>query len=247
MEKVLSFEEMDKLADRMEAADTCHNIVTQYAFEHSNGADKTRFFNKFWAKQADIVHVMPWGIETTREKNEYNNRDYDAIITPDEHDEIAEGGGLFVHTITTEVMEVAEDLQSVRACYLSPGHETSNWPIDMQYPEKGTTYSGEWAWSKYGWDFVKENGKWKIKNMRVYPVFKCDLNESWADAIALMPIIIKNATKDRSGPYLFQYSTDVIVPADEPEVPEPYKTLEDTGHTEIGCGYAAVEPVEVSD
>lgn len=246
MNDIMTYEQMNYEANRLEIIDTCHNMVTQYAFEHSNGCDVSRFFNKMWSKRDDVVHVMPWGVEVTREANEYNSKKYDLIYTPEifSEDTILAKGGVFYHTITTRVIEVADDLQSCRICYLSPGHETTTWPIDMSDPSKGEEYSKEWSWSKYGWDFILEDGQWKVFNMRVYPVFKCTKDIPWTDTPALDASHVRLRPGMLAGPDLFQYTSDVIVPADEPEPPLPYPNLESTGRTKIGVGYAAVEPKE---
>ncbi len=245
MKKEMTFEEMNREADRLDIIDTCWNMVSAYAFMHSNNVDRSLFFDKMWSKSDDIVHVMPWGIEVTREANEYNRHPTDTIYDADSDvtdTNMVHNGMLMFHSITTPVIEVAEDLQSCRLAFRSPGHETCVWPGSAKEME----YSAEWAWSGYGWDFILEDGEWRVKNMRVTPVFKCDPRVSWAEAPALAPDVIETIVQHLPpdtipAPRLFQYAADVIVPCDEPEPPAPYHDLETCkGRTEIGIGYGAV-------
>ena len=243
MDKILSYEEMNRQADILEAIYTCHNIVTQYAFEHSNACEESRFFDRKWSKGEHVTHVMPWGVTVTREANEYKLSRSDIVYRPEEfpYDVHLTHGGVFYHCITTRVIEVADDLRSCRISYLSPGHETAEERL-----EDGTTeYGKDWAWSKYGFDFIWEDGEWRILNMRVYPVFKCQKDAAWTDTPALELRHLQRRPGMLPGPALFQYTPQVVVPADEPEPPLPYKDLESTGKTEIGVGYAAVELKEV--
>ncbi len=245
MKKEMTLAEMNYEADRLEIIDTCWNKVSAYAFMHSNNVDRSLFFDKMWSKRDDIVHVMPWGIEVTRASNEYNRHETDRIYNADDPNHgisSMQKGMLMFHSITTPVIEVAEDLLSCRLSFRSPGHETCVWPVNANEME----YSAEWAWSGYGWDFILEDGECRVRNMRVTPVFKCDTKVSWAEAPALAPDVVESIVHNLPpetipAPRLFQYTADVIVPCNEPDPPEPYHDLESCKErTEIGIGYAAV-------
>jgi len=72
-------------------------------------------------------------------------------------------GGFVWHTITTPVVEIAEDRQTAKGIWYTPG-------IVGSYSSDGTNNS-QWMWEKYGVDFVRENGKWKVWHMKVYTDF----------------------------------------------------------------------------
>jgi len=72
-------------------------------------------------------------------------------------------GGFVWHTITTPVVEIAEDRKTAKGIWYTPG-------IVGSYSSDGTN-SSQWMWEKYGVDFVMENGKWKVWHMKVYTDF----------------------------------------------------------------------------
>lgn len=72
-------------------------------------------------------------------------------------------GGFVWHTITTPVVEIAEDRKTAKGIWYTPG-------IVGSYSSDGTNNT-QWMWEKYGVDFVRENGKWKVWHMKVYTDF----------------------------------------------------------------------------
>ena len=68
-------------------------------------------------------------------------------------------GQLLLHVTTTAVIEVAEDGQTAKCFWYSPGLVAE------------TGQSGNAIWEAYGVDFVKENGEWKIWHLHMYTDF----------------------------------------------------------------------------
>jgi hypothetical protein len=79
-------------------------------------------------------------------------------------------GGFVWHTITTGVVEIAEDRKTAKGIWYTPG-------IVGSYKEDGSNNS-QWMWEKYGVDFVMENGKWKVWHMKVYTDFSTPVGEA---------------------------------------------------------------------
>jgi len=79
-------------------------------------------------------------------------------------------GGFVWHTITTPVVEIAEDRQTAKGIWYTPG-------IVGSYGSDGSNNS-QWMWEKYGVDFVRENGKWKVWHMKVYTDFSSPIGEA---------------------------------------------------------------------
>ena len=79
-------------------------------------------------------------------------------------------GGFVWHTITTPVVEIAEDRKTAKGIWYTPG-------IVGSYKEDGSN-SSQWMWEKYGVDFVMENGKWKVWHMKVYTDFSTPIGEA---------------------------------------------------------------------
>ena len=72
---------------------------------------------------------------------------------PNADDDANRKGFLHIHMLTTPIVEVAADGESVMGSWYSPGVESNTF---------GGTLNGFWAWMKYGAIFKKEDGQWKI-------------------------------------------------------------------------------------
>jgi hypothetical protein len=79
-------------------------------------------------------------------------------------------GGFVWHTITTPVIEIAEDRKTAKGIWYTPG-------IVGAYSSDGKNNS-QWMWEKYGVDFVMEKGKWKVWHMKVYTDFSTPVGEA---------------------------------------------------------------------
>jgi hypothetical protein len=79
-------------------------------------------------------------------------------------------GGFVWHTITTPVVEIAEDRKTAKGIWYTPG-------IVGSYSADGKNNS-QWMWEKYGVDFVMEKGKWKVWHMKVYTDFSTPIGEA---------------------------------------------------------------------
>ena len=65
-----------------------------------------------------------------------------------------EPGCMFMHTLTTPIIEIAEDGETAQAMWYTPGYGTGG--------PGGGEPSGNWMYERYAIDFVKEDGEWKI-------------------------------------------------------------------------------------
>jgi hypothetical protein len=130
---------------------------------------------------------------------------------------------MHLHTQTTPVIEVADDLQTAKGVWISPGHETI--PLGP-----GGTKKAFWIWIKYGFDFVKEDGQWKIWHMKVCCLFICPYEKSWVEMDPMperrkLPAD-KAPDRDLPQPPPWRYAVDapqVNIPAP----PEPYQSFDD--------------------
>ena len=41
--------------------------------------------------------------------------------------------------------------------------------------------TARWEWNRYGDDFIKEDGQWKLRHHHVFPLFMIGHDEKWAD------------------------------------------------------------------
>ena len=134
-----------------------------------------------------------------------------------------------VHTLVTDVIEVAEDGMSARGSFITPGviHSCLN-PDQKKYCHV--------LWERYGSDFVCEDGKWVYLHEHVCPDIVCSLDyTNWAaeeyarmtdpnPPDAMMPTLGQPPCKD-PGPLHMPYSV-IGQPQDSVPWPEPYETLD---------------------
>ncbi len=80
--------------------------------------------------------------------------------------------GMFhLHPMQTPVVEVAGDGKTAKGVFLSLGAGAHSGDD-----------AGVWAWVRYGVDFIKEDGQWKIWHLHAYPIFSTSFYKSWTDS-----------------------------------------------------------------
>lgn len=163
-------------------------------------------------------------------------------------------GRMSVFTTTTQMIEVAEDGKTAKGIWISIGNETD--AGDFGYndvgkdPAKvsgvtlnsvsadGKRYMADWVWQKYGVDFIKEDGNWKIWHFHIYDIFRCPYNEDWVSYAKRRIEVDTQLAAERSFSFYgkppgegtsfhWQYSPDSL-PVLEPKPPVPYKTFDKT-------------------
>jgi hypothetical protein len=113
---------------------------------------------------------------------------------------------LLVNSLTTPVIEVAGDCETARAVWLCPGLE-------------GMTPK----WTKYGCDFKKQDGEWKIWHLHAYGLSTgLEIKESFT------PRIKAEKGADKPPTTSWEYSNSAKYIPLEPEPPKPYATWEYT-------------------
>src|ERR1035438_7351015 len=71
---------------------------------------------------------------------------------------IGAGGEYVMHTQETPVIEVASDGKTAKGLWYSIGQAVRG----SVAADGKTSVTTGWMWEKYGVDFIKEDGKWKI-------------------------------------------------------------------------------------
>ena len=140
-------------------------------------------------------------------------------------------GFMCVNTTTTTVVEVAEDGQTAKMAFISPGVETSEWEGKWQ---------AYWIWAKLGIDFIKEDGEWKIWHYHVYGLFTTRYDRPWTDLEQTSPMMLPyeelEALAEKAGAVLVRPNVKATHPGwwwrpdvyndPVPAPPEPYKTFD---------------------
>jgi len=194
--------------------------MSRYSYWHT--ADMHReCMDLFALKTPGVRAEMMWGV--------YEGAAGIERLYPGWHTHLGEearAGQLHMHTLTTPVIEVAGDLRTARATWISPGHET------MSFSAAGEkTPEAFWAWCKYGCDFVVEDGRWKIWHLHVYGIFLAPYGRSWVDQPEDMidpPPMLDEHRPDRPPTTHWQYRPDRIYP-NEPAPPDPYPSFGESG------------------
>ncbi|MGI5936371.1 MAG: hypothetical protein ACOX7I_06190 [Oscillospiraceae bacterium] len=134
-----------------------------------------------------------------------------------------------VHTLVTDVIEVADDGMSARASFITPGviHSVLT-PEQKKYCNV--------LWERYGSDFVCEDGEWKYLHEHVCPDILTRLDcLNWAaedyqrvtnpDASEAPPVTLGAPPVTDPGPMHAPYSI-LQKPQNTVPWPEPYETLD---------------------
>jgi hypothetical protein len=74
------------------------------------------------------------------------------------------GFGHEMNCLTTPIIEIAGDGETAKGIWYSPGINITGSVLE----DGKTKILGEWRMTKYGVDFAKEDGKWKIWHIGVY-------------------------------------------------------------------------------
>lgn len=229
LEKVLELlEKQNKRIQRLEDVNEITNMMGRYIYKHEVHQD-AEFLNTIFAKRDDITWEVANFGKFLGQKGVKRTLDaHSGIFAADEARqtpfEITNEGGMIMHTLTTPVIEVAEDGQTAKGVWISPGHET------MFDAELGRL-RGHWCWTKYGCDFVKEDGKWKLWHYHVYRIFRTPYDMDWAleyepkQEAANKGMIGMGMQPDLpptyDNPYTVKYVAQYV-----PAPPEPFKTFD---------------------
>ncbi len=200
---------LEKEIERLQAVNEIQNLVGRYAVLHTPKSMK-KTIELFALKQPDVsVEIAMWGVYIGPEQVKSTYR------------EMEEGkpmpGAMFEHQFTTPMIEVAADGKTAKGLWFSPGHET---PLEDGKPV------AKWIWGKYGADFIKEDGEWKIWHWHFYDTFMVPYDKSWVetpqpglDVIASPP----GLKPDKPPTYRSSYFPD-REREPRPFYPEPYET-----------------------
>jgi hypothetical protein len=159
--------------NRVKASRECENIINK--LEHYAEAGRWKDLANLFALKTPGVRVEEFG------NDGYEGGDAVWQRWTVGHASAWHPGFMCINTTTTTVIEVAEDCQSARMVFISPGVETSEWEGKWQ---------AYWIWAKLGIDFVKEDGCWKIWHYHVYGLFCTQYERPWTDLNQKSPMMI---------------------------------------------------------
>ena len=161
----------DVASDAHKAADiaACNNRMSLHSWYHAAMQNDVEL-EKIWSKRPDNI----WAQTSGYWKGDSIKKYYGQKATPD-----VTAGGYVWHTITSGVVEIAADRQTAKGVWYTPG-------LGGKRVKDGKSNAG-WMWEKYGVDFVRENGEWKIWHMKVYTDWSAPLGGSIDDPGGMGP------------------------------------------------------------
>ena len=146
-------------ADEVVALHQIANLMGRYShLGHLRG--ENTLVELFAMKQPDVSWRTPSGPQGPEAMK-------GRFLAPGEAPRGEVGGQLHVHSMLTPIVEVAADGQTAKGVWDSFGPNISS-----------GTEIGNWLWVKYGVDFIKEEGAWKIWHMQVYALFNTPFDKS---------------------------------------------------------------------
>lgn len=150
-------------------------------------------------------------------------------------------GSLFVHTLASPIVQVADDLETAKGLWMSPGFETAVGP-------DGKPFCG-WTWGEYGCDFKKINGVWKIWHLHFYAWFSTSVDVPWTQNIPgdrmpedpNRPPMPEAMRPNYPTTYFNEYATDKCLPY-WPQAPLPYEHYAEGEQRMVGAPDGWVQP-----
>ena len=227
-ELLARLEKLELELAKEKAVTQIQNCMGRYAYMHTGGMH-TECMKCFAEGDPDLTIEIGPGGKFVGPDAAY--RVYHINHNVGEGDRI---GFMAEHTLTTPVIEVADDLQTAKALWISPGHETA---MDHESGE----VEAEWMWGRYAMDFKCINGEWKIWHFQMFPTFRCSYYKSWVETVACDRLMADaneaqgkeripmqpDSTADEPTTFFEEYAADCVMKY-WPAPPEPYETFEGT-------------------
>ena len=146
-------QDLTRRLERMEASREIQNVLARYVNYHS-ASDQEKTVELFCRHTPGIRLI-------------FNGHIYDGWEGVERHfihrmanaeEDLA--GRVYWHDIVSPLIEVAADAQSAKVIVSTHGAETG-WNVDG-------SLKALWSWGKYRFDFLKEDGEWRIYRMEFH-------------------------------------------------------------------------------
>jgi hypothetical protein len=166
-ELVKKVEDLTLEIERLKAVHEIQNVLGWYVNYHSASMQEETC-TLFALKTPGVRCIFNGNIYEGREGIE---RHFLGLLKESEKDL---RGRLFVHDLVTPVIEVAADGQSAKSVWSTIGCESNLL--------KDGSLQSLWNYGKYRFDFVKEDGKWKIYRLYLHGCYNTPFEgKGWTD------------------------------------------------------------------
>ncbi len=221
--------EQDRRIQRMEAVNEITNVLGRYVTYHS--ASRQEETVELFCRHTPGIRLI------------FNGHIYDGwegvlrhFIYRMANAEEDLSGRLYWHDVLSPVIEVAEDAQSAKCIVSTHGAETG-WNADG-------SLKSLWSWGKYRFDFLKEDGKWRIYRLEFHQCMNTPyegkgwVEEPCYDLIGTAPAELRDNEPENCKPHRVTKKPYLPLSVDTPDCdlhnlnpapPEPYATYDFEG------------------
>jgi hypothetical protein len=220
------------------------NVFNRYMHYHNAYQDE-RIIEELWAKPGTPDMWSRYnnvGLYTTYESVTQYHRGRPKPI-----------GKLLFHYTSTPVIEVGADGETAKGIWIMAGLESGLMDPEVAKNVPEWVFSGgevdgkpvwaHWVWCKYGVDFIKQDGEWRIWHFRCYEVARAPFNRDWISfakdnqeshdsQLAWfgddgVPVFLPTVDEPVTTTSYYPYANDGVQVL-EPEPPLPYDTFQDS-------------------
>jgi len=210
-------ERLELEVERAKAVGEIQNLMSRYEFYHSilDGESETECFAHH--TPGTRLEMMTGIYEGYKGVQKFFSQEKKGTLPP---------GSMVHHTLTTPIIEVAGDGKTAKGAWICPGEETRVNPEGKPM--------GAWMYMKYGADFVKEDGQWKIWHLIPYSIFHIPFEVPLPEQREMpkempKPPNWEELKPDRESTRVrWTYSPTARYPGDQPWPPVPYETWDNS-------------------
>ena len=234
-----------EILTKAEIALEVENVMAMHCYYHVQGFNKEELDDIWVTKDEDVSWTQGFGARDSLShmylayglnyrRNCLSN--YEAIcqVFPELKNHHASPlMEMAMHTLASPIIEVADDLKTVKGWWYTPGTIGSN----LNYTRK---QEGNWMWERYAIDFLIEDGEPKMQRASVLADIACPLDGEWTTPRGFAPPEPDPDAEPAEfdppyggipyeipGPFHSTYSPTQL-PQAEPLIPEPYATRSET-------------------
>lgn len=178
LDKIISrLDQLEHQNAMLKARAECMNVTMKYFHYHQCIRDDL-VLKECWARKSPGIHSEHGA------SGVYEGYDHVAKFHVDRP---KAPGKLLFHSITTPVIEVADDLKTAKGIYLLQGFESGvikEGALAEMFVSKEPAVDGKkvwahWAFAKYGIDYILEDGQWKIWHFHAYDLTRATFDKNW--------------------------------------------------------------------
>lgn len=124
-------------------------------------------------------------------------------------------GNMVIHMAVNPALEINKDGTRARGVWMSPG--ITNFPINAEMKP-----AAAWCWGKYDFEYIKQNGAWKILAFRWRQIFLSRYEKGWVEENLEPGFMVAQPDLPSKPDYHSPYRPDKVNRFDPPP-PAPYE------------------------